>query len=57
MEKYDPKLDPKVWIDTYLMEMGIVGDNEPVVTRYLPLVMEGATRQWINTLPADSIDS
>src|SRR3954471_6432828 len=28
-----------------------------LAARYLPLMMEGACRQWINTLPADSIDS
>ena len=57
IEKYDPTQDPVVWVDTYLMAMGIAGHTELLAARYLPLLMEGSTRQWINTLPANSIDS
>jgi hypothetical protein len=57
IEKYDPTYDPTVCLDTYLMAMGIAGHTDLLTARYLPLMMEGATRQWINTLPADSIDS
>ena len=53
IEEYDPSM----WLDTYLMAMGIAGHTDLLAARYLPLMMEGATRQWINTLPAGSIDS
>src|SRR3954470_25029711 len=39
------------------MAMGIAGHTDLLAARYLPLMMEGACRQGINTLPADSIDS
>src|SRR3954468_8671616 len=57
IEKYDPSYDPAVWLDTYLMAMGIAGHTDLLAARYLPLMMEGTCRQWINTLPQDSIDS
>ena len=57
IEKYDPTYDPAVWLDTYLMAMGITGHTDLLAARYLPLMMEGTCRQWINTLPQDSIDS
>ena len=57
IEKYDTSLDPGVWIDAYTMAMAIVGHSELLAARYLPLMMDGATRQWFNTLPPNSIDS
>jgi hypothetical protein len=39
------------------MAMGIAGHTDLLAARYLPLMMEGTTRQWINTLPPNSIDS
>ena len=57
IEKYDPMNDPAVWLDTYLMAIGIAGNTDLLVACYLPLMMEGVTRQWINTLLADNIDS
>ncbi len=48
IEKYDPSYDPAVWLDTYLMAMGIAGHTDLLAARYLPLMMEGTCRQWIN---------
>jgi hypothetical protein len=56
IEKYDPKQDPAMWIDTYLMSMGIAGHTELLATRYLPLLVDDNTRQWLNTLPKNIID-
>jgi hypothetical protein len=39
------------------MAMGIAGHTELLAARYLSLMMEGTTRQWINTLPPNNIDS
>ncbi len=39
------------------MAMGIAGHTDLLAAHYLPLMMEGTCRQWINTLPQDSIDS
>jgi hypothetical protein len=57
IEKYDPKQDPAMWIDTYLMAMGIASHTELLATHYLPLLVDDSTRQWLNTLPKDNIDS
>jgi hypothetical protein len=57
IEKYDPKQDHVVWIDTYLMAMGIASHTELLATCYLPLMVDGNTRHWLNTLPKNIIDS
>jgi hypothetical protein len=57
VEKYGPKQDPTVWIDTYLEVMGIAGHTELLATCYLPLLVDCNTRQWLNTLPKNNIDS
>jgi hypothetical protein len=44
VEKYDPKKDPIVWIDTYLEAMGIASHTELLATRYLPLLVDGNTK-------------
>jgi hypothetical protein len=33
------------------------GHTELLATRYLKLLVDGNTRQWLNTLPKNSIDS
>jgi hypothetical protein len=33
-----------MWIDTYLMALGITGHTELLATRYLPLLVDGNTR-------------
>jgi hypothetical protein len=57
IEKYEPLLDPSVWIDLYPMVLGIVGHTDLLVARYLPLMMDGDTRQWVNILEPNNIDS
>jgi hypothetical protein len=57
VEKYDPKQDPTIWIDLYLKAIGITGHTELVATHYLSLLVDDSTRQWLNTLPKNSIDS
>jgi hypothetical protein len=41
----------------YLMAMGIAGHTELLSTHYPPLLVDGNTRQCLNTLPKSSIDS
>jgi hypothetical protein len=55
IEIYEPSHDVEVWIYTYTRVMGIT--RHTIATRYLPLMMEGAIRQWINTLPPNNIYS
>ena len=37
--------------------MEIQNASEFIATRYLPLMLEGSTRSWINNLPKGSINS
>ena len=39
------------------MVMGIAGQINLLAARYLPLMMDGANRQWINTLTPNNIES
>ena len=57
VEKYEPTMDPEVWIDTYMMAMGILNAPYLLAAKYLNMMLEGSARQWINALPKDSIDS
>ena len=36
IEKYDPFQDPNIWIESYLMAMGIAGHSDLLAARYLP---------------------
>ena len=42
--KYDPSLEPEVWIDTSDMAMGVANATELLAAKYLPMMLEGATR-------------
>jgi hypothetical protein len=37
--------------------MGIASHTKLLATCYLPLLVDGNTRQWLNTLPKNSIES
>jgi hypothetical protein len=56
VDKYEPSLDLVVWIDTYRMAMGIVGQTDPTTTRYLTLMIDRTTK-WINTFPPNNNNS
>ena len=36
--------------------VGIAGGNRRVVIRYAPLMLQGSTRSWLNSLPANSVN-
>jgi hypothetical protein len=57
IKNYDASKDPKTWIDNYAIAMDIVNTSKLIATRYLPLMLDGSTRTWINNLPRDSINS
>ena len=54
---YEPNMDPKTWIDDYAMAMDIVNASDLICAQYLPLMLGGSARTWINNLPRDSINS
>jgi hypothetical protein len=47
----DASKGPKTWIDNDTISMDIINASELVGTCYLPLMLEGSTRTWINNLP------
>src|SRR3954465_13059500 len=51
IQKYDPSYDPSVWLDTYLMAMGIVGHTDLLAACYLPLMMEGDAGSGLTPSP------
>jgi hypothetical protein len=51
VEKYDPKQDHAVWIDTYLEVMGITGHAELLATRYLSLLVDDNARSGSKPFP------
>ena len=57
IEKYNPTVDPVMWVNAYLLAMGFVRHNSLLAARYLPLMMEGTSRHWTQGLKARSIDS
>ena len=57
LKNYEPNMDPTIWIENYAMVMSIQNASYKTATRYLPMMLEGTTRTWINNLPRDSINS
>ena len=44
VEKYEPTMDPEVWIDTYVMAMGILNASDLLAAKYLPMMLEGTAQ-------------
>jgi hypothetical protein len=57
IKNYNASMDRRTWIDNYALAMEIQNANEFVAAWYLPLMLEGSTRSWINNLPTGSINS
>jgi hypothetical protein len=46
-----------MWLEEYEMAMTIKNINEMIMMRYLPMMMKGAARNWIQGLPTNIIHS
>ncbi|KAI5011791.1 hypothetical protein ZWY2020_013928 [Hordeum vulgare] len=55
--KYNGTAKPKDWLIDYTTAVGIARGNKRVAVRYVPLMLAGSARTWLNSLPADSINS
>jgi hypothetical protein len=55
--KYDRKLNPTLCLKDYEMGMIIQNASDMIMTRYLPLMMKDAVRNWIQGLHADNVNS
>ena len=57
LKNYEPNMDPTIWIENYAMAMSIQNTSSHTETRYLPMMLEGTTRTWINNLPRNNVNS
>ncbi|KAI5022553.1 hypothetical protein ZWY2020_059283 [Hordeum vulgare] len=55
--KYNGTAKPEDWLIDYTTAVGIARGNKRVAVRYVPLMLAGSARTWLNSLPAGSINS
>jgi hypothetical protein len=56
MKMYDGTTKPEDWLDDYVIAVCIAGGNRTWVVRYVPAMLEGAARVWLNNMPRGIID-
>ena len=57
IESYDGTTDPAVWIEDFLLHIHMARGDDLHAIKYLPLKLKGPARDWLNSLPTDSIGS
>ena len=55
--KYSGTTKPDDWLADYSTAVNIAGGNKRVAVRYVPLMLQGSARTWLNSLPANSINA
>ncbi|KAI5005203.1 hypothetical protein ZWY2020_032446 [Hordeum vulgare] len=55
--KYNGTAKPEDWLIDYTTAVGIATGNKRVAVRYVPLMLAGLARTWLNILPAGSVNS
>ncbi|KAI5008825.1 hypothetical protein ZWY2020_009873 [Hordeum vulgare] len=55
--KYNGTAKPEDWLIDYTTAVGIARGNKRVAVRYVPLMLTGSARTWLNSLPAGSVNS
>ncbi|KAI4971584.1 hypothetical protein ZWY2020_002498 [Hordeum vulgare] len=55
--KYNGSAKPEDWLIDYTTIVGIAWDYKRVAVRYVPLMLTGSARTWLNSLPASSVNS
>ena len=48
---------PESWIESYEMAMEMLDVDDAVCAKYFTMMLEGTTRTWLKSLPANSIGS
>ena len=56
LKMYDGSTKPEDWLDSYLLAVDIAGGNRRWAVRYVPQMLEGPARIWLNNLPENSIE-
>ena len=55
--KYDSSMKPEDWFTDYAMAVGIAHGNKRTTVRYVPLMLTGSARTWLNSLAPNSINA
>ena len=55
--KYNGSAKPEDWRADYITAVGIAGSNKRVAMHYIPLMLQGSARTWLNNLPNESVNS
>ena len=55
--RYNGAEKPNSWLSGYALAVEIAGGGGLVATRFLPLMLEGTARSWIENLSEKSIHS
>jgi hypothetical protein len=53
---YDGSTKLEDWLEDYSTAVNIAGGNLRWAVRYIPQMLEGPARIWLNNLPAESIN-
>ena len=56
MKSYNGTTKPEDWLENYVTAVDIAGGNRRWAVRYIPQMLEGAARLWLNNLPENSIE-
>ena len=54
---YTADLSPETWVESYEMAMEMLDVDDAACAKYFTMMLEGATRTWLKSLPANSIRS
>src|SRR3954463_16766849 len=54
--KYNGSVKPEDWLTDYMTAVRIAGDSRRLAVRYAPLMLQGSSRTWLNSLPRDSVN-
>ena len=55
--KYTGSVKPEDWLVDYSTAVNIANGNKRVVVKYVPLMLQGTARTWLNSLKPRSINS
>ena len=55
--KYTGSVKPEDWLVDYSMAVSIANGNKHVTVKYVPLMLHGTARTWLNSLNPRSINS
>ena len=57
MPKYTGSVKPEDWLVDYSTAVNIANGNKRVTVKYVPLMLQGTARTWLNSLKSRSINS